>query len=338
MSYMNKGLDRDTCLAITGLTKNQFYYTPTGTKKGKVASKNTPWRDPSTQILYEISNEDVVDKIVALKLDPDQTNWYRMISVNLNLQGFYINHKKVYRLMKEYQLLELPRKKVGRTFVKYRRVNPGAPLRVLEMDIKYVYVSAAKKYAFVLTVIDTFTRYVLHWTVGYRMRSEQVRDVWEYVISQYLQPANLLTQGIDIEIRNDNGKQFTAKKIMEFFKENKLNQVFTHPYTPEENGHVESFHSIIGKSMRNDNFESLKELEHRLAQFYTRYNNDRNHGSTLGVPPAKFWSLHELDKIKVIPLGKRRTKFKLKVALQDVLTLPEIDKYKYPLGSLTATG
>jgi len=303
---MNKGLGRDTCLTITGLTKNQFYYTARGTKKGKTPSKSTTWRDPTTQILYEISNEEIIDKIVTLKLNPDQTNWYRMISVNLNLQGFYINHKKVYRLMKKYQLLELPRKKVGRTFVKYRRVNPEAPLRIIEMDIKYVWVTGANKYAFILTVIDTFTRYILHWAVGYRMRSEQVKDVWEYVVSQYLQPANLATQGIDIEIRNDNGKQFTAKKIMEFFKENKLKQVFTHPYTPEENGHVESFHSIIGKSMRNDNFENLIELEHRLTQFYTRYNNDRNHGSTLGIPPAKFWSLYELDKNKSHTFGKAK--------------------------------
>ncbi len=77
-------------------------------------------------------------------------------------------------------------------------------------------------------------------------------------------------------------------------------------------------------------------LLHRLMQFYTRYNNDRNQGSTLGIPTAKFCSLYELDKIKIIPLGKRRTKFKLKVAFQDVLILPEIDRCKYPLGSLTA--
>jgi transposase InsO family protein len=31
------------------------------------------------------------------------------------------------------------------------------------------------------------------------------------------------------------------KLIQEFFKENYLNQVFTHPYTPQENGHIESF-------------------------------------------------------------------------------------------------
>jgi transposase InsO family protein len=39
----------------------------------------------------------------------------------------------------------------------------------------------------------------------------------------------------------------SAKLIQEFFKENYLNQVFTHPYTPQENGHIESFHAILAK-------------------------------------------------------------------------------------------
>jgi hypothetical protein len=36
----------------------------------------------------------------------------------------------------------------------------------------------------------------------------------------------------------------SAPKDLEFFVENHLNQVFTHPYTTQENGHIESFHAI----------------------------------------------------------------------------------------------
>ena len=75
------------------------------------------------------------------------------------------------------------------------------------------------------------------------MKSRQVKQAWEEVIANYLQPADLLRKQIHIEIRNDNGPQFGAKIIRQFFKENHLNQVFTHPYTPQENGHIESFHS-----------------------------------------------------------------------------------------------
>ena len=61
-----------------------------------------------------------------------------------------------------------------------------------------------------------------------------------------------------------------------------------------ENGHVESFHNILGTSLKREKFTSLKELEERLEKFYTSYNNDRSHSGTKGVPPSKFWALFEL--------------------------------------------
>jgi len=326
---MSLGLKRDNCLAITGLTKNQFYYRQKGTKPGRRASDVTLWRDPTTLIKYEVDNADVVQKIVEIKLNPDLANWYRLITVTLQILGYYINHKKVYRLMLSYLLLEQPRKRIGREFVKYRRVAPHKPLEVIEMDIKYVWVYNIRKYAFILTVIDTFTRYVLHWDVGFTMKSDQVKAVWEYIITKYLQPAGILEKGLDVEIRNDNGKQFNSNLVINFFKENYLNQVFTHPYTPEENGHIESFHKTLGKALKKDKFTTLKMLEQRLKKFYTCYNNERSHGSIKGIPPAKFWTLYELNKIEVIPLEKRRIKFELKVAYQDILTLPSITKYDY---------
>ena len=328
-NYMAAGLKRDQCLRITGLTKNQFYYVQKGTKPGRRPSDTTVWRDPSTLIKYEVDNRDVVQKIVEIKLNPDHTNWYRMIGVTLQILGYYINHKKVYRLMLEYILLEDPRKRTGREFVKYRRAIPEGPLRILEMDIKYIWVYERRKYAYILTVIDTFTRYVLHWSVGYTMKSEQVKVLWEYIIAEYLQPAKVSTQDVEIEIRNDNGKQFNSNLMADFFKENQLHQVFTHPYTPEENGHVESFHHILGKALKKDQFTTLMMLEQRLEKFYTCYNNDRSHSGTKGIPPAKFWALYELNKIEVIPLEKWKVKFKLKVAYQDILTIPSIDKYDY---------
>lgn len=326
---MGSGLKRDLCLKIVGLTKNQFYYELKGRKPGRGASNTTPWRDPETLLNYEVENIDVVHKIVEIKLNPDHTNWYRMITVTLQILGFYINHKKVYRLMFEYILLEERRNRTGRDFVKYRRVLPEGPLRVFEMDIKYIWVYSKKKYAFILTVIDTFTRYVLHWDVGYTMKSEQVKSVWEFIIAEYLQPAGMMEKSVEIEIRNDNGKQFNSNMMIDFFKSNELHQVFTHPYTPEENGHIESFHNILGKALRKDQFTSLQMLEQRLNKFYTCYNNNRSHSGTIGIPPAKFWTLYELNKIEVIPLEKRQVKFKLKVAYQDILTFPQIDKYDY---------
>lgn len=326
---MSKGLVRDQCLGIVGLTKNQFYHKSKGIRPGRQATVTTPFRDPNTLQVKHRDDQQVIDQITSYKLDPDHANHYRIITVSLCLLGYYINHKKVYRLMSLYQLLEKPIRRSGRNFVKYRRVAPGGPLEVIEMDIKYVWIHEKKRYAYILTVIDTFTRYVLHWSVGYSMKSTQVQAVWEYIIKTYLQAHRTSNGPIEIEIRNDNGKQFNSQVIIDFFQENELTQVFTHPYTPEENGHVESFHKTLGKALKYDTFTDLEMVEKRLDKFYLTYNNERGHGSIKGIPPAKFWALNELGLVDVHISDKRKSTYKLKVAYQDILTLPGINQFRY---------
>lgn len=236
----------------------------------------------------------------------------------LMMLGYYLNHKKVYRLMKENDLLRAAKKRNERTYAKYRIVTPKGPLEVLEMDIKYVWVTQDRRHAYILTIIDTFTRYVLHWQVGFTMRTHQVQQAWEEVIIDYLQPADKMREEIHIEVRNDNGPQFSSKKIQSFFKENYLHQVFTHPYTPQENGHIESFHSILSSSIDKEVFWNLTELENRLHQFYIKYNNVRLHGSIANLSPVMFWKLWEMKKITRIELDNKKQKFKLNIPYQQI--------------------
>jgi len=327
--YMNKGLTRAVVLSITGVTRHQLYYKVKTGKAGRRPSEVTLYRDNQTQELKDKPNREVVDEIIKIKSDPDQGNWYKLITARLKILGYYINHKKVYRLMDEYHLLEKAKRKKGRTFVKFRRVTPEGPLRVLEMDIKYVWIEGKACYGYILTVIDTFTRYVLHWKVGLSMREQQVKEVWDYIIIHYLQPANMLGKKIDIEVRNDNGKQFCSTMIQQYFKDNHLGQVFTHPYTPEENAHVERFHRTLGKSLKVEFFKSLAHVEQRLIRFYETYNNIRTHGSIAMLSPSMFWTLFEDGQITMIPLSKKRVRFRLEIDYQDVLCWIDITRHNY---------
>ncbi len=329
IQYMSMGLKRDRCLAILGLSKNQLYHKATEMSPGRRPTTHTAYKDRDTNTIISVDNSVVVSEILEIKRNPDLSHWYKLIWRRLQVLGYYINHKKVYRLMCDYHLLGKARKKKGRKFVQFRRVLPEGPLRVLEMDIKYIWVEGLARYCYVLTVIDTFTRYVLDWAVGLTMRQEQVRRLWERIIVHYLQPQNLLERKIELEVRNDNGKQFSSIMIQSYFEENHLNQVFTHPYSPEENGHVESFHKTLDKALEHFSFGSLKQVENRLEKFYNVYNNDRNHSSIAGLSPAMFWALYEGGKISVVHKKHRSIKFRLEMAYQDLLDWSSINQYKY---------
>ena len=326
---MSLGMTRQVALSITRVTRHQLYHKPSNNPVGRKVSVFTLKKDLQTGLIQEISNDAIVRAIIGIKEDPDQADWYKLICYTLKVKGYYINHKKVYRLMSDYHLLEVAKRKKGRNFVKFRRVCPSCPLQILEMDIKYVWIEDRGKYGYILTVIDTFTRYVLAWRVGASMREGQVKQIWDQIIIEYLQPANLLEKKIQIEVRNDNGRQFASQMIQNYFKTNHLNQVFTHPYTPEENAHVERFHRTLGKSLKKESFKDLKQVQTRLERFYKTYNNIRQHGSIAMLSPSMFWALFEDNQIKVTELSKKRIRFSLKIPYQDVLNWKHINRYNY---------
>ena len=255
-----------------------------------------------------------MEEIKLIHQDPDTDYGYHKITSLLNLMGYLINHKKVYRLMFIAQLLQEKHKKASKILVKYRKIFPTQPLEVLEMDIKFVWVEEYKRHAYILSTIDTFTRAILHWHVAYYIKKEDVRRAWESIIINHLQPNNCLSKQIQIEVRNDNDSRFSAKLIQDFFKENYLNQVFTHPYTPQENGHIESFHAILSKKLGPYHFWDIEELENVLTVFYEKYNNERLHSSVCNLPPNIFIECWEKGLIDQVRDKKKRTiKFKLNI-------------------------
>ncbi|MDQ3015151.1 MAG: integrase core domain-containing protein [Bacteroidota bacterium] len=317
-NYIAQGLTRDKALEIADVSKHQFYYKPVINKRGRKPSVHTRLLTKEEGNLH-VEEKEVVKEIIRIKTTPELEDYgYRKVCVALMLSGYWINHKKVYRIMSTHQLLNDRHQRPPRQYAKYRKVCPKGPLEVLEMDIKYQWVEQHCCHSFILTIIDTFTRAALHWEVGYTMKQAQIKSAWEKVIVNYLQTADMLSKGVHIEIRNDNGSQFAAKMIQQFFKDNYLNQVFTHPYTPQENGHIESFHAILGRSLDQRRFFTIQDLEQHLKVFYKTYNEKRLHGSIAYLPPMMFWKLWNKELIERKEMKNNKVKFKLLIPYQQL--------------------
>ncbi len=309
MKHIALGMKRDNALSIAGLTRHQYYYKPKGGKRGRKASTHTVYIGNEQESL--VKNDDVLEQIKEVQADKDLRCGKQRMTGQLQMKGYYINEKKVYRLMKENDLLLQKPKRASRQYVKYRIVSPKCPLSHLEMDIKFVWIENYKAHAYILTVLDIFTRKVLEWHVSMSITQRTVKAVFEKVIINHLQPNDMLTKGIDIEIRNDNDKRFSAKMVQEFFTKNYLNQVFTHPYTPQENGHIESFHKILSTALDGEYFYKLSDLETRLTVFYDNYNNHRTHTAICGLTPYLFEQCWSEGLVKREELKNRKVTFKL---------------------------
>ena len=307
------GLSRDRSLSIARLSKHQYYHKPKSdsNKRGVKPSQHTLQMVDNHRVV-KVSNDQVCDQIKAVHDDPDLSYGYIRMTYDLKLKGYQINKKKVYRLMRKLGLLRGKHKPL-KTYAKYRVLLPEQPLTMLEMDIKMVWLASERRHAYILTVIDIFTRVVLGWHVGISIKQHSVKTLWSEIIINHLQPHDMLNKRIDIEVRNDNDSRFCAKSVQAFFADNHINQVFTHPYTPQENGHIEAFHSIIAPCLDRHVFETIHHLENYLSTFYFKYNHIRVHGSIAGLQPFKFWKQWEKGNILRSVIKNNKVSFKLKI-------------------------
>lgn len=109
-----------------------------------------------------VSNVEIQGLIKHLQTLPEFDYGYEKFCTHLNLEGYIINHKKVYRLMKEKVLLKEKPVRQEKTYVKFRKVFPTRPFEILEMEIKFVWVEEHRRHVYILTVIDTFNRFCLN--------------------------------------------------------------------------------------------------------------------------------------------------------------------------------
>lgn len=312
MHYNSQGLSLQKALPIVGISRHQYYYRKRKTKPGRKKTLLTQCKFEGEN--KAIENKAVVQIIKTLHSNPDLSYGYKTTTRALQQQGLLINHKKVYRLMKESHLLKNNSKMASKTYVKFRKVQPIRPLEVLEMDLKMVWVERDRRHAYILNIIDTFTRKWLYQWAGFSVTQYEVKKAWEHLIEHHLQPKDMLKNKLHIEIRNDNDKRFSAKMIQGFFKENHLNQVFTHPYTPQENGHIESFHRILSTHLKRTTFWSISQLEDDLILFQETYNNQRLHSSIAWLAPNDFEILWGKQLIEMSSnIKQRKIVFKLKI-------------------------
>jgi transposase InsO family protein len=255
----------------------------------------------------------IIQRLIEIKSSSQEYQGYRKLRFQLMREGYEINAKKLYRILREQGLLQEKHKNKERNFVKYRKVTPQHPLVVLEMDIKYIWIEDRNKFSYTLTIIDTFTRVLLGRYTGFHITNKEVRQLWEEVIATYFQEESILQRKLQVEVRNDNGPQFISKIVQKFFKDNYMDQVFTHPYTPQENGHIESFHAILSNRVKNRVFVSIAELEIFLEEYYIFYNEKRLHGSIAMLSPNEFWQQWSMGNIEMKLSEKKKVKFKLRI-------------------------
>lgn len=138
-----------------------------------------------------------------------------------------VSPSSVYRVLKEAGRLD--RKFVSPTKKGTGFAQPPSPHQHWHVDISYI--NVAGTFYFLCSVLDGFSRYIVHWELRSTMREFEVETVIQRALEKF--------PGATPRIISDNGPQFIARDFKEFIRITGMTHVRTSPYYPQSNGKLE---------------------------------------------------------------------------------------------------
>ena len=215
---------------------------------------------------------------------------YRRISVMLERQGIYMNHKKLRRLYREEKLQV--RKRGGRKRALGTRRPMVLPSGVNErwsLDLVSDAFTDGRRFR-VLAVIDDYSRECLALVADTSLSGCRVaRELNAIIAKRGAKPKTIVS---------DNGTEFTSMAILKWCQETKIGWHYIAPGKPMQNGFVESFNGSFRDECLNETlFSSLTEARHHITLWKEDYNNIRPHSSLGNLTPREYAQNQHLQEV-----------------------------------------
>ena len=280
--YQKYQVSRTKLILWVGLSQSTYYFKGSGKPKGNKATLLTLHKT-----LGWVNEQTVIESIKSILSEDFIDCGYRIMTEYLKRDGYAINHKKVYRIMKKAKLLQnrITRDHSDKKLVKHRKVNTSRPLECIEMDIKMVWIPEKGKNAYLLSVIDVHTRRILKDYFSFTIKQKHVIEMLSDLFEELDYPE-------DVIIRSDNGSQFIAATVREYLALVGVSQEFTHIATPEENAHIEAYHGTLRRDIFTKfEYFTFGQIEQILKKYVVFYNEKRLHGLLGKITPIEKWNM-----------------------------------------------
>jgi transposase InsO family protein len=155
--------------------------------------------------------------------------------------------------------------------------QPIGPHEHWHIDVSYLNICGT--FYYLCSILDGFSRYVVHWEIRESMTEADVEII--------LQRARELFPDTRPRIISDNGPQFIARDFKEFIALCGMTHVRTSPYYPQSNGKLERYHRTIkADGIRPNTPLSLQDARRVVERFVRQYNEVRLHSAIQYITPA----------------------------------------------------
>ena len=238
---------------------------------------------------YQPAGEDDGALLVRIEdvLADYPTYGYRRVSVELGRRGAAVNHKRVWRVMAENDLLQQMVRGVRTTDSRhgYRRYpnllqdcQVVRPDQVWCADITYIHLP--KQYVYLAILLDVFTRSIRGWSLGPSLASE--------LAVQALQAG--LRQGRPEIHHSDQGVQYAATGYVEQLQTLGVQISMAAAGQPQQNPYAERvIRTIKEEQVYLNDYRDLREAQENLGYFIEAvYQTKRIHSALGYLTPSEF--------------------------------------------------
>jgi putative transposase len=207
---------------------------------------------------------------------------YRRLGWMLAREGHAMNHKKLYRLYREEQLMV--RRRRGRK----RALGTRAPMTMPDainqrwsLDFVADALSDGRRFR-ILCIVDDFSRECLATVVDTSLGGVRVVRELERLATERALPQIVVS---------DNGTELTSGAVLRWAT-GRLRWHYIEPGKPVQNAFVESFNSKLRDECLNEHvFLTLAEARKTIEAWRLDYNHCRPHSSLGALTPTEFAAL-----------------------------------------------